>query len=159
MQPIYPDLNRKTVVVTGGNTGIGLAIARRFAEQHAHLVIVGSRHPEKTDLAVAQLREMQAEVLGLTADLTQGAGAAQMIADVTRELGTIHVLVNCAGGFYGRKTVLETDESEWDAILDVNLKSTFLCSKAALPGMIEKRWGRIINISSEAGRMPVALTA
>jgi NAD(P)-dependent dehydrogenase (short-subunit alcohol dehydrogenase family) len=55
--------------------------------------------------------------------------------------------------------VIDTDEAEWDLILAVNLKSAFLCSKAVLPGMIERRWGRIINISSEVGRMPVALTA
>lgn len=155
----YPDLNGKTVIVTGGNTGIGQAIASRFAEQQVKLVIVGSRHPLKTERLSAELKKIDPDVLPLTADLTRGTEARRMVSEVLDRFGKIDVLVNCAGGFYGRKTVMETDEREWDEIIDINLKSTFLCSKAVLPGMIERGWGRVINISSEAGRTAVALTA
>lgn len=152
----YPELRGKTAIVTGGNTGIGHAIARKLAEQGVRVAVTGSRHPEKTEAVVAELRKLDTEVLPLTADLTRGSEAERMVCEVTERLGPVDILVNCAGGFYGRRRVEETPEDEWDLIIDINLKSTFVCSKAVLPGMIERRWGRIINIASETGRMPLA---
>ena len=155
----YPELRGKVVLVTGGNTGIGEAIARRFAQQGADVAVSGSRHPEQTEGVAETLRAAGGRAVAIAADLTRGVEAERLLRETTDALGTVDVLVNCAGGFGARKLVVDTDEDDWDHILAINLKSAFLCSKAVLPGMIERRWGRIINISSEAGRMPVAPTA
>ena len=155
----YPELRDKTVLVTGGNTGIGAAIARAFGQQRSKLGVAGSRHPERTDAVVQQLRADGVEAHALSADVTRAAEVERMVAETTQRLGLVEVLVNCAGGFFGRKPLLEIDEAEWDLIVDLNLKSAYLCSRAVLPGMLERRWGRIVNISSEAGRSPVAFTA
>ena len=155
----YPELRGKAVLVTGGNTGIGEAIAHRFAQHGADVAVSGSRHPEQTERVAEALRATGARAVAIAADLTRGAEAERLVGEVTGQFGKVDVLVNCAGGFGARKLVVDTDEDDWDHILAINLKSAFLCSKAVLPGMIERRWGRIVNISSEAGRMPVAPTA
>ena len=155
----YPELRGKVVLVTGGNTGIGEAIAQRFVEQGAAVAVGGSRHPEQAVRVAEVLRAVGGRAIAVSADLTRGAEAERMVRETTEQLGPVDVLVNCAGGWGARKLVVETDEDDWDHILAINLKSAFLCSKAALPAMIERRWGRIVNISSEAGRTPVALTA
>ncbi|MBI2756775.1 MAG: 3-oxoacyl-ACP reductase FabG [Chloroflexi bacterium] len=155
----YPELQGKTALVTGANTGIGEAVARRFAEQGARVAVVGGRRAEAAERVAEELREAGAEAVALSADLTRGAEVARVCQAVEARFGQIDILVNSAGGFGARLKVVETSEEDWDHILALNLKTAFLCSKAVLPGMVERRWGRIINISSEAGRMPVAFTA
>ena len=155
----YSELRGKVALVTGANTGIGEAIAHKLAEQGVEVAVAGSRRPGEAERVAEALRVSGVRSIAAAADLTRGAEAERLVREATEQLGKIDILVNCAGGFWARRLVVETDEEEWDHILAVNLKSAFLCSKAVLPGMIERRWGRIINISSEAGRMPVAFTA
>jgi NAD(P)-dependent dehydrogenase (short-subunit alcohol dehydrogenase family) len=129
-----------SVLVTGGGSGIGSAICRRFASDGASLLvadIVGERAQEVAELTGG------AAVQG---DVTVAADVARMVAAVDR----IDVLVNNAGGGM-EDDVLEIDEEAWDHDVALNLKSAFLCSKAVLPGMIDRGSGVIVNIASVNG--------
>jgi NAD(P)-dependent dehydrogenase (short-subunit alcohol dehydrogenase family) len=129
-----------SVLVTGGGSGIGRAICRRFASDGASLLvadIVGERAQEVAELTGG------AAVQG---DVTVAADVARMVAAVDR----IDVLVNNAGGGM-EDDVLEIDEEAWDHDVALNLKSAFLCSKAVLPGMIDRGSGVIVNIASVNG--------
>jgi NAD(P)-dependent dehydrogenase (short-subunit alcohol dehydrogenase family) len=156
---VYPELRDKVAIVTGGNTGIGEAIALALGQQASGVVVVGSRHPAETKRVVDAINAAGGQALDVAADLTRGTEAEAMVRAAVERFGHVEILVNAVGGFWSRRLVVETDEAEWDHILAVNLKSVFVCCKAVLPGMLERGWGRIINVSSEAGRMPVAFTA
>ena len=156
---LYPELRGKTAIVTGGNTGIGEAVARRLAGQGVNVAVVGSRHPDETERVRSDICADGCGAIAITADLTRLSEGERMVREVTTQFGQVDILVNSAGGFYAFRRVVETDEDEWDRVIDINLKSAFVCARSALPGMLERGWGRIILISSEAGRMPVAFTA
>ena len=129
-----------SVLVTGGGSGIGRAICRRFASDGASLLvadIVGERAEEVAELTGG---------VAVQGDVTVAADVARMVAAVDR----IDVLVNNAGGGMA-DDVLEIDEEAWDQDVALNLKSAFLCSKAVLPGMIERGGGVIVNIASVNG--------
>jgi 2-hydroxycyclohexanecarboxyl-CoA dehydrogenase len=87
------------------------------------------------------------------ADLTRGVEAERLVRETVQRFGPVDLLVNSAGGFPARRLLVETDESEWDWIMAVNLKSAFLMCKAVLPSMIERRTGRIVCVASDAGRV------
>jgi meso-butanediol dehydrogenase / (S,S)-butanediol dehydrogenase / diacetyl reductase len=133
-------LDGRTAIVTGGGSGIGRAICRRFASDGASVVVA--------DLVGERAEEVAAEVGGraVQADVTAAADVVRMAA----ETGRVDVLVNNAGGGMA-DDLLEIDEDEWDADVELNLKSAYLCSKAVLPGMIEHGSGVIINIVSVNG--------
>jgi NAD(P)-dependent dehydrogenase (short-subunit alcohol dehydrogenase family) len=133
-------LDGRTALVTGGGSGIGRAICRRFASDGASVVVA--------DLVGERAEEVAAEVGGrsVQADVTAAADVERMAA----EAGRVDVLVNNAGGGMA-DDLLEIDEDEWDADVELNLKSAYLCSKAVLPGMIERGSGVIVNIVSVNG--------
>jgi len=133
-------LDGRTAIVTGGGSGIGRAICRRFASDGASVVVA--------DLVGERAEEVAAEVGGraVQADVTAAADVVRM----TAEAGRVDVLVNNAGGGMA-DDLLEIDEDEWDADVELNLKSAYLCSKAVLPGMIEQGSGVIVNIVSVNG--------
>jgi meso-butanediol dehydrogenase/(S,S)-butanediol dehydrogenase/diacetyl reductase len=133
-------LDGRTALVTGGGSGIGRAICRRFASDGASVVVA--------DLVGERAEEVAAEVGGraVQADVTAAADVVRMAA----EAGRVDVLVNNAGGGMA-DDLLEIDEDEWDADVELNLKSAYLCSKAVLPGMIEQGSGVIVNIVSVNG--------
>jgi meso-butanediol dehydrogenase / (S,S)-butanediol dehydrogenase / diacetyl reductase len=133
-------LDGRTAIVTGGGSGIGRAICRRFASDGASVVVA--------DLVGERAEEVAAEVGGraVQADVTAAADVERMAA----EAGRVDVLVNNAGGGMA-DDLLEIDEDEWDADVELNLKSAYLCSKAVLPGMIEQGSGVIVNIVSVNG--------
>jgi meso-butanediol dehydrogenase/(S,S)-butanediol dehydrogenase/diacetyl reductase len=133
-------LDGRTALVTGGGSGIGRAICRRFASDGASVVVA--------DLVGERAEEVAAEVGGraVQADVTAAADVERMAA----EAGRADVLVNNAGGGMA-DDLLEIDEDEWDADVELNLKSAYLCSKAVLPGMIERGSGVIVNIVSVNG--------
>ena len=133
-------LDGRTAIVTGGGSGIGRAICRRFASDGASVVVA--------DLVGERAEEVAAEVGGraVQADVTAAADVVRMAA----EAGRVDVLVNNAGGGMA-DDLLEIDEDEWDADVELNLKSAYLCSKAVLPGMIEHGSGVIVNIVSVNG--------
>jgi len=157
----------KVVVVTGSGRaqGLGAAILRRFADEGAHLVVsdigvpadrMGSSDTGSTAemLAVADsLRATGARVIEIACDVRQEADCAGLVKAAVDAFGRLDVMVNNAGIGYLMKPLLETDEADWDAVLDVNLKGAFLCSKHAAKQFIAQgTGGRIINIASQAAK-------
>jgi 3-oxoacyl-[acyl-carrier protein] reductase len=140
----------KTALVTGASRGIGFAIARKLGQMGAKVAIC-ARDSGKLEDAAARLRNDGVVVLAATADVASAAEIASLVTKTEKSLGSIEILVNNAGiGYFG--PVQEADEKNWDSVLDTNLKSVFLLSKAVAPGMIERRTGHIINIGSLAGK-------
>jgi 3-oxoacyl-[acyl-carrier protein] reductase len=139
-----------TALVTGASRGIGLAIAHRLGELGARLSLC-ARDAARLESAAAALRKEGFEALAMVADVTH-ANEIQTFVDRThRELGPIDILINNAGiGRFG--PAHQMSEADWDAVLDTNLKSVFLVIRAVAPGMIERKRGHIVNISSLAGK-------
>jgi NAD(P)-dependent dehydrogenase (short-subunit alcohol dehydrogenase family) len=143
-------LEGKTALITGGSRGIGFAIARSLGRMGAKLGIC-ARDPKKLEDAAGQLRRYGVNVLAAPADVASAKDVAALVAKTEQSLGGIEILVNNAGiGYFG--PTHEADEKDWDAVLDTNLKSVFLVSKAVAPGMIKRNFGHIINIASLAGK-------
>lgn len=139
------DLTGKTAIVTGANTGLGQAIAQALAAAGADIVAVGRTPPADTRLAVEALG---ARFHDITADLSQMEPIGRIVAETVEHFGGVDILVNNAGIIRRNDAVLFT-EDDWDAVMDVNLKTTFFLTQAVGRRMIEQgRGGKIINIAS-----------
>jgi NAD(P)-dependent dehydrogenase (short-subunit alcohol dehydrogenase family) len=139
-------------LITGGSRGIGKAIARRLAALGAAVGICG-RDEEKLILASRELEAAGAKVVALRADVTKEADIRSFVDAAEKQLGAITILVNNAGtGGGGFGAIQEKSEAEWDHVMNTNLRSVFLVSRAVIPGMIQRSSGDIINISSLAGK-------
>lgn len=137
-------------LVTGGSRGIGRAIALRIARLGASLAICG-RDAAALSKVEAELKEMGSRFFTQVADVSQSADVTNLVSRTETALGPISILVNNAGiGLFG--PVHEKSEADWDCVLNTNLKSVFLVSRAVVPSMIRRGAGDIINISSLAGR-------
>jgi len=135
-------------IVTGSGQGIGEGIARRLSGDGAR-VVVNDIFAEKVERVVGALREAGGQVLGVVADVSRADGARELVARTQEAFGRVDILVNNVG--IARDTYLtKMAEEDWDEVLRVNLKSQFLCCRAAVPLMMEQKYGRIINISSRA---------
>jgi 2-deoxy-D-gluconate 3-dehydrogenase len=139
------ELSGRTALVTGANTGIGQAIAVALAQAGANIVVAGRTAPDETAVAVAATgRTFDA----ITADLSDAANAGEVVRQATTRGLAIDILVNNAG-IIRRSDALEFTEADWDAVIDVNLKSVFFLCQAAAREMIGRgRGGKIINIAS-----------
>ena len=143
-------LEGKVAVVTGASRGIGLAIAQRLGEMGAKLGLC-SRDPKKLEAATQQLRAVASAVFAMPVDVTRADQISSFVQAAQKSLGAIDILVNNAGvGWFG--PTQDATEESWDSVLDTNLKSVFLMSKAVAPSMIERKTGHIINIASLAGK-------
>ncbi len=143
-------LEGTVAIVTGASRGIGFAIARTLGRLGAKLAIC-ARNAERLETAAAELRREGLSVFSSAADVSNSKDVDFLIRQATQVLGPPAILVNNAGlGYFG--PTHEAAESNWDSVLDTNLKSVFLMSKAVAPGMIERRSGHIINIASLAGK-------
>jgi 2-deoxy-D-gluconate 3-dehydrogenase len=140
------DLGGKVAIVTGGNGGIGLGMARGLAEAGADVAIVG-RNEAKSLAAVDDIKQRGARAISVVADVTDKATVAEMAELVRRELGRIDILVNNAG-INIRKPPHALEIEEWDSVIKTNLTSAFLCSQAVYPAMKAAGGGKIINIGS-----------
>jgi NAD(P)-dependent dehydrogenase (short-subunit alcohol dehydrogenase family) len=137
------------VLVTGAGSGIGEATALRFGREGA-AVAAADLSAEAAERTAESIRGAGGRALALAADVSRAADCRRLVDETVRQLGGLDILVNNAGiGAVG--TVLETDEATFEQVLDVNVKGTFLLSKAALPGMIAKKAGVIVNTASIAG--------
>jgi 3-oxoacyl-[acyl-carrier protein] reductase len=142
----------RVAMVTGGSRGIGKAIAFRLAALGAPVCLCG-RDEEKLRITAAELQSAGAKCLALLADVTNEKEILSLVHSTEKQLGPISILVNNAGtGTGGFGPIQEKTEAEWDHILNTNLKSVFFVSRAIIPGMIQRRAGDIVNISSLAGK-------
>jgi 3-oxoacyl-[acyl-carrier protein] reductase len=148
---IKPDLNGHTALVTGASRGIGAAIAIALAEAGAAIAVNYRQRADEADAVVAKIREFGGRATGIAADVSQAAAVAKMVDLASSALGAIDILVNNAGLAIVRN-IDDLTESDFDRTIAVNLKSAFLCTRAVLPAMRAKKWGRIVNISSGAAR-------
>lgn len=137
-------------VVTGGAGGLGNACAERLAREGLAIALVDLDQEAVTE-AAARLPRRHATHVGLSANVTSRSSVASALSHVRSRLGPISVLLNGAG-IVRTTRVLSIEESEWDAVVNVSLKGTFLFSQACLPDMIANRHGRIVNFSSSAGK-------
>ncbi len=138
----------RVAIVTGGGSGIGLAISRRLSSD-GNAIAIFDRDQESAEAAAAEIVASGGSAVGLTVDVTDRAQIDQGVVDTGQRLGRPTVLVNSAG-LDGFDPFLKITAEKWNRILAVNLTGTFDCCQAVVPGMIEERWGRIVNISSSS---------
>jgi len=139
----------KVAIITGAGAGIGFATALLFAKEGAK-VVVADCDPEKGAEAVSLIREKGGEAIFIQVDVSKADNVKDMVETTVERYGKLDILVNNAG-IYSQADVVETEEDDWDRILNVNLKGVFLCSKYSIPEMIKGGGGSIVNIGSEAG--------
>jgi 3-oxoacyl-[acyl-carrier protein] reductase len=145
------NLSDKVAIVTGGGRGIGRVIALKLAEAGAAVVV--SDILEKEAGAVAgEIKSAGGKSLACLSDVSSAADVARLVEETVKAYGRIDILVNNAG-IARDQLLMRMSEEDWDKVLDVDLKSVFLCTKAVLRPMLKKRWGRIISLSSIAGVM------
>ena len=141
-------LKNKVAIVTGGNSGIGQAIALELASQGANIVIDYISHPEATEELEKQICALGDQAIGVEADVSKVADLQKLIDTAVAKFGRIDIMVNNAG-IETRTSVLDTTEAQYDKVLDINLKSAFFGTQIAAKQMIKQGGGgRIINITS-----------
>lgn len=151
------DLNGKVAIVTGASSGIGHATAVQLASAGASVAINYRSNEAGAESARRKIVAEKGRAICVQADVTKSADVAALVRRTTEELGAPDILVNNAGSLIERLRILELTEERWDEVIDLNLKSAFLCSKAVAASMIERKTGVIINLSSIAGRNGGAL--
>jgi 3-oxoacyl-[acyl-carrier protein] reductase len=161
VQPRYPDLLGRTIVITGGTKGTGLATARLLAANGANVVVNG-RDPDGTAAAVGELRGMDGggDVMGVAADVSSWDGVRELADKTLERHADVDGLVAFAGGFSARTPFADIELDEWDLVIRDNLTSTFLALRAFLPVMAKRGAGAVVTMASNAGRLvDVPLTA
>jgi 3-oxoacyl-[acyl-carrier protein] reductase len=149
--PAPTRLDNRVALVTGASRGIGRAIALALAEQGARVAVNYVSRAADADAVLGAIRANGGKVVAVRADASAAPEVEAMIASVTAQLGPVDILVNNAG-IALRRDIDDLTEADFDRTIAVNLKSAFLCTQAVVPGMRERRWGRIVNISSGAAR-------
>jgi NAD(P)-dependent dehydrogenase (short-subunit alcohol dehydrogenase family) len=150
MMAAHRSLDGPVALVTGGGQGMGRAVAATLAARGARLAI-NDIDADRAHRAVEELAADGAEARAVPADITSKAAVAAMVERTLAAFDGLHILVNNAGILYPT-AVADMEEQEWDRVIDVNLKGTFLCAQAVLPAMTSAGWGRIVNFSSTAGK-------
>lgn len=145
------DLKEKVAIVTGAGQGIGRGIALRLAEFGANVVLLDIRQ-DSIDEVAEEIRSKGVEVLSLQVDVTRSERLRHMARLVMAEFGQIDILVNNAGITGRTVPMVELNEQDWDQVMNLNLKGVFLCCQAVLGYMIERRYGKIVNVASIAGK-------
>ena len=139
-----------TVMITGASSGFGAAAAHRFAAEGAKLVLCGRR----VDRLESVKNELNTPVHVLALDVRGRAAVTEAIAALPAEFGRIDVLVNSAGLALGLEPAQRADLDDWDDMIDTNVKGLVYCTRAVLPGMVERKRGHVINLGSVAGTYP-----
>lgn len=142
-------LDGQTAFITGGATGIGRAISELFSQVGARVAVVSRRVPQGEDI-VNRIRQLGGEAIHVSADITLAGDVKRAVEATLATFNRIDVLVNNAG-IMKRASVTETDEDDWDEVLETNLKGAFLCSKHVVPHMIERGGGSVVNIAAVHG--------
>src|SRR5512144_710603 len=139
-------LEGRTAVVTGAGRGLGEAIALRFADEGA-AVMVNDMDPATAASTVERITKQGGRAAALIGSVTDEAVVRELMERAVKELGSLDILVNNAG-ITRDKLLRDMSVEDWDAVLNLNLRATFLCCKHATPLMVAKGWGRVINMSS-----------
>jgi len=147
------NLRGKVTVITGASSGIGRAIAVEMAKCGSDIVLNYLSNDEGAASTADEIKKQGAGVAVVKADVSKKEEADRLIDTAIKEFEKVDVLVNNAGSVFRRSTFLDLDEELWDLSIRVNLKSVYLCSRAAIPYMIENNGGCIINMSSVAGKL------
>lgn len=142
-------LINKTAIITGGGRDIGRACALKLAKEGAAVAINYFSSSEGADSAVAEIEAAGGRAFALQGDLNTQAGVDALVGKTVAEFGGVDVLVNNTGGLIARKTISEMSLDHWNAVMDLNLTSTFLMVKACIPHL---KHGAIVNLASQAGR-------
>lgn len=138
----------KTAIITGSGGGIGAGIARLIASEGGNVVVTDIAGDKATEVAQS-ISDQGGRAIAVAVDVTDAQSVADLVAAAQEAFGGTDILVNNAG-FTRDMRIAKMSEGDWDAVVDVILKGAFLCTKAALPSMVERKWGRVVNISSRA---------
>jgi 2-dehydro-3-deoxy-L-rhamnonate dehydrogenase (NAD+) len=138
-------------IITGAGQGIGLATAWEFAQQGASVALVDINLPLAQEASAALVAKGH-RAKAFAADVANAESVGQMVESVVRELGAVKILVNNAGIAGRAAPITELSETEWDTVMAIDVKSLFLCCRAALPSMIASGGGAIVNVASVAGK-------
>lgn len=144
------ELANKIALVTGASRGIGREIALELARNGSHVAITYINNEKKAQDLVEEIMSLGFKAIAIKADVSKTGEVEEMIKKVEEEFGTIDILVNNAG-VTKDNLLIRMKEDEWQEVMDVNLKGTFLCTKAVARMMMKKRYGKIINITSVVG--------
>jgi 3-hydroxybutyrate dehydrogenase len=142
-------LDGRGAVVTGGGRGIGAAVARALAREGA-AVVVAARTLDQVERVAAELRESEWNAWAVVCDVTRPESVRELARGAIQRLGHVDILVNNAGVAHSaplHKITLE----DWNRLFAVNATGTFLCTQAFVPGMLERKWGRVVNVASVSG--------
>jgi 3-oxoacyl-[acyl-carrier protein] reductase len=155
----YSDLEGRVALVTGGSRGIGAATCRLLAANGVRVGVNG-RDPSPIEALVDEIRTAGGEAIAAPGDVRSWTAVEGVRERTERELGPVDILMPFAGGFGAYTAVQDIAEEEWHAVIDLNLTTTFLALKSFLPGMLERRRGAVVTMSSNAARvLDVTLTA
>ncbi|MEW6523449.1 MAG: 3-oxoacyl-[acyl-carrier-protein] reductase [Bacillota bacterium] len=143
-------LENRVALVTGGNRGIGRAVAVALAEQGARVAVNYRQRHEEARAVVDQITAAGGQGLAIAADVAEPASAAELVERCVRHFGSLDILVNNAG-VTRDGLLLRMSDDRWQEVMDTNLYGVFSCTRAAAKVMLKQRWGRIINISSVSG--------
>ena len=143
-------LSNQVAIVTGAGQGMGATMAKLIAEEGGQ-VVVSDINQEKASVIADEISETETQALAVQADVTREEDVKAMVETTIEHYGTISILVNNAGILYPTR-IEQITKAEWDRVLEVNLTGTFLCSQMVLKTMKKNRYGRIVNMSSSAGR-------
>ena len=145
------DLTNKVALVTGASQGIGVGITRSMAKYGADIAVNYMRSADLAQGVIEEVRAFGRHAHLIQADVTDFQAVQDMVTEVEEKLGPIDILVNNAG-HNPMRNIMEIEEHDWDWVLNLNLKAYYRCSKAVLPGMLARKEGRIINITSISGQ-------
>ncbi len=142
-------LTGKNAVVTGSGRSIGRAIAERLASEGANVAVNSRSTPAEAEAAATACEQQGVRSVAVVTDVSQPHGARQLFEEATRSLGTIDILVNNVG-VSPYVPFLELSDEDWETVIRVNLYSMYYCTRLALPGMVARGWGRVVNLTGHA---------
>ena len=145
-------LKGQVALITGASSGIGRATAEAMAREGACVGVNYLKNQKGADEAVESIRKVGGEALAVRADVTRRAEVQALVEAVRKQWGRIDILVNNAGDLIARRTLVDMTEEYWDQLMDLNLKSAYLCTQAVWKEMAERKSGCIINVTSIAAR-------
>src|SRR5689334_20827282 len=151
------DLSGKVALVTGASSGIGRATAEALGRCGARVAVNFHGNAAGAEQARRTIEAAGGQAIAVQADVRSAAGVKALVGRTVKELGPVDILVNNAGSLVERLKILELTEARWDEVIDLNLKSAFLCSQAVAKSMMDRKRGAIVNVSSVAGRNGGAL--